>query len=353
MPRLFAASFEKMTPIQMQQTGLWTVVGSGIVSTTGRTGDGVTGTSGATETQNSLRSRAFAPATPAAGYQGVAVKCTTLPAAERKLWSLIDSSGGALITLTIRTDGKARVYRGTDSGALLATSASAMFAAATWRYIQIGYDFTANTLIVISTNDSDNVSTALYAVPDLVAPLPWVKTAFYVDESIVIDDFYVNDALPGTANNYFSGKTSIVVLDPVSVEYKIAYFPWTPNVGSSDVAVVDDAITDGDATYLYTRQSYSWIRYQMETLADDGRRVDDVQMMAVARVVSAAFQPGMDFNLKRWDGVELFVTKFPGGYNGPVTQTSYTTFCGPTRTGLAGNDWSIARVNDSRFGVRS
>jgi hypothetical protein len=191
-------------------------------------------------------------------------------------------------------------------------------------------------------------------VPGLTSPLPWSQTEFYVDETIVIDDWYVNDTLATNGDNYFSGDTAIVTLDVSSVGYKIAYFPWTPNVGT-DVSVVDDATMDGDATYLYTRQSYSWIQYYMDTLPDDGRRVDDVQMVAVARVRSSAFQPGMDLDLVRWDGVEVFVPKTPGGLNTAVTQTAYTAFVAAIKAkgSLGPNDWTIARVNASRFGVRS
>jgi hypothetical protein len=351
--RLFQSSFEKLTPLQMQQTGLWAFVGAGIVATTGRTGGGVTGTAGATVSQNSMRSRTLTPASPAAGYQGFAVKCTSFPAAERKVWALLDSSGGALITLTILPDGKARVYRGSfESGTLLATSPAAMFAAAAFRYIQVGYDFTADTLNVLST--VTGTTTSFFAAPGLTSPLPWAQSAFYLDETIVLDDWYANDTLAANGDNYFSGDTSIVVLDPSSVSYKIAYFPWTPNTGT-DVSAVNDATMDVDATYIYTRQSYSWIQYAMEALADDGRRVDDVQMVAIARVVSSAFQPGMDFDFVRWDGIELPVSKTPGGINTPVTQTAYTAFVAAlkAKNGLGPNSWTIARVNSSRYGVRS
>lgn len=354
--RLFQSSFEGLTPLQMQQTGLWSFVGSGIVATTGRTGDGVTGTSGATTAQNSMRTRTFAPASPTKGFQGFAVKCTSLPAAERKVWALLTSSDVVLITVTIRPDGKASVYSGTfESGTLLDTSSSAFFAAAAFRYIQVGYNFTEDTVLVLST--VSGVTSALYATPG-IGVAAWARAAFYVDETIVVDDFYVNDTLNAGGgvppNNYFSGDTAIVVLRPSAVTYKIAYFPWTPNTGSSDVAVVDDATMDGDATYLYTRQSYSTIQYQMETLTDDGRMVDDVQMVGVMRVVSSAFQPGLDFSLNRWDTIQVPVSKTPGYLNSPVTQTSYAAFYGTTANGIIGpNTWTVARVNASRFGVRS
>ena len=74
MARLFHASFDPLTPTQQQQLGLWALVGTGIVSTTGRTGNGVTGTAAATQADNTLRTKALAPATAAIGFQGFALK---------------------------------------------------------------------------------------------------------------------------------------------------------------------------------------------------------------------------------------------------------------------------------------
>lgn len=347
MARLFQASFTaRLTPAQQQSLGLWALVGAGVVAATGRSGGAVTGTAGATLAENTLRTNAFTPASPDKGYQGFALKCTSLPSSERKVWALLDTSGAELVTLTVRPDGKCSTYTGSfESGSLLGTSAAAFVAAGAFRYLQVGYDFTANTLLVLSTNSG--VTSLLSSAPGLSSPLPWTRSEYYLDERLVLGDVYINDDdhLRGPADNYFSGDTTILDIGPVaeaSTGFGLQRF--YPNTGSDKAAVVDDAAFDADATYVYCRDPFSYLLYQMETLADDGRTVDDVQIVTVSRAVSSDWLPTFGPYIRLWYGIASFVGR------GPMTSTGYRA----QRVLLGrpgGNPWTVARVNDSRFGV--
>jgi hypothetical protein len=348
--RLFHASFDTTTPTQLQQLGLWSLVGAGIVSTTGRTGNGVTGTAGASQADNTLRTRQLGPATGAIGYQGFALKCTSLPAAERKVWALLDNAGTVLLTLTIRTDGKVRLFRGTfESGTAIATSATAFVASGAFRYLQVGYNLVvADNAQVRSTVSGGATSLLIAPTVGLSSPLPWSRAEFYLDESLILDDYYVNDA-GGMDPRYFDGDVSIVVLRPDTVydHSYFGFFPWTPNSGSDLAAPVDDAAPDGDSTFIFTRTDFATLRYVMDALADDGRRIDDVLAVFVARATSSAWAAGVSHAWRRYDGIDLFGT-------GMAATTSYSalTYMVKAQGGLGGNiPWTFAHLNASRFGV--
>lgn len=347
--RLFHASFDRLTPAQLQQFGLWPSVGSGVVATTGKTGQGVTGTTGATAAQNSLRTKALGPLTTTIGYQGFALKCVTLPVVERQVWALLDTGGTTQLALTVTPAGLARLYRGTLSGGtLLATSPSAVMAAAAWRYLQIGYDFTADTLILLWT--ASGVTSVVATNPGLVSPLPWSAVEFALDDLTVLDDFYVNDAttIGSLGNAYFSGETGIVTLGPsaeASTGFGLQRF--YPNTGSDKAAVTDDDPCDLDATYAYSREANSYLLYQMDTLTDDGRTVDDVQAVLISRAVSSAWAPEFGLYWRRWDGYATYSGRVP------LTWTNYQAQRRVLRAtaALGGAAWTVASVNDSRFGV--
>lgn len=348
--RVMQESFDRIPAAQLQTLGLWALIGSGIVNVTGKTGDGVTGTAGATLAQNTLRTLPLAPLSAGKGYHGFALKCVTLPVAERKVWALRDTGGGVLVTLTVRPDGKVSTYRGTfESGTLLGTSAAAFTAAAAFRYLQVGFDFgSANSLLVLSTNAG--VTSLLSAMPGLTSPLPWSSVEFYLDELLVLDDFYANDGATSTKDNYFSGETSLVTLGPVgTVSTLFGLENFHPNTGSDKAAVTDDLAPDFDATYLYTRDDFSYLLYQMETLPDDGLRVDEVRTVLVSRAVSSDWSPNFGAYLRLWNGVATFSGRVALTWTGYLAQPRLLK----TTTVLASDDWTIARVNDSRFGMAS
>jgi hypothetical protein len=347
MARLFHESFDRLTPAELATLGKWASVGTGIVATTGKTAQGVTGTAGATAAQNTLRTRLFLPATPGAGYHGFALKAVTLPAAERAVWAVLDTGGTALVTVTLRTDGTVRAYRGRlVGGTLLGTSATAFAAAGAWRYLEVGFDFTADTLLVRAT--ATGVTTLFAAVPGVSGALPWAYAEWYLDEHLVLDDVYLNDADPAGGHAYFSGETAIVTLAPATVAPTgIGAEDWVPNTGSDPVAVVDDAAFDADVTYLRTRIPYQTRLYTMAALTDDGRVVDDVQVVIVSRAVSSTLARDFGPTVRLWTGVTVATGRVP------ITWATYRAQARMLRAAGAtgGEAWTIARVNASAFGV--
>ncbi len=345
MSRLFQESFDRLTPAQLGTTGKWASVGSGVVTVTGRTGNGVSGTLGASAAENTMQSQAFAVGTPSTGYHGFAVKYLSLPVSEQKLWALLDNTGTVQVTLTITPTGTCNVYRGTMAGTLLGSSPLAMVESA-FRYLEIGHILTGSGRVEMRSTPASGTA-RVFSATGAIWTTAWSQIELYLTDQIIVDDLYTNDGVASVGNNYFSGDTTILTVVPTLKTFHTFYFPWTPNSGSDLVAPIDDATQDGDTTYLYTRDSYSTIQYQMEAITDDGRRVDDVQIVAIIRGVSSAWLPGILVSWLRWDGIGLSV---PFAQN-PLT-TAYRAFMTLTqRTG--GLEWTIARVNASRFGVRS
>lgn len=347
MARLFHASFDHIPAQQLQPLGLWAFVGPGIVTTTGRTGDGVTGTAGASADANTLRTQALGPASATQAYLGFALNCVTLPLAERQVWAVLDNAGATLIALTVAPDGTVSVFRGAFAGGVrVGTSATAFAAAGAFRYLQVGFDFDADVVLVLSTV-AGGATSLLATTPGLSSPLPWAAVAWSLDETLILDDVYVNDT--SGANAYFSGDTTIATLTPTAAVFHTFFYPWTPNSGSSLPAPVADPTYDGDATHLYTRESYATLRFDLDALTDDGRPVDDVKVIAVARAVSSAWLPALLINWRRWDGIVL-----EGLFPQPMS-TVYRAFHTMTQASgaIGGHAWTIARVNASDFGVRS
>lgn len=351
--RRVTESFDLLTAAQLGQTRKLDYVGSGVVTVTGQTGNGLTGTGGGVSAANTIRTRAANPGTADTGYHGFAVKFLSLPATEQKLWALLSNVGSVQAVVTVTPSGTARVYRGTfESGTLLGTS-SLTFVSSVFRYLEMGHVLSGAGRFEVRSTDASGAA-RVHVVNGATSGAAWSNVEIYLTDQIVIDNLYANDASIALAPSYFSGPQEIVALSPVSVAFEDAIFtvPWLPNTGSDKAAVIADDPLDGDASYLFTRARFSYITFAMETLDEsDERRIDDVQIVGLARVVSSAFQPDWTFYIRRDDGVGLF--SYSRTPSGPVTQTDYTAFRDSLAGHLGGPRWTAERLNASTFGVMS
>lgn len=352
--RRVTESFDLLTAAQLGQTRKLDYVGSGVVTVTGQTVNGLSGTGGSVSAANTIRTRAANPATAGTGYHGVAVKVLSLPASEQKVWALISNTGTVQGVVTLTPSGTARIYRGTfESGTLLGTSSLTMVTVGAYRYLEMGHVLGgAGRFELRSTGPTG--AARLKVVNGVTSSEAWSKVEIYLTDQIVIDDLYANDGNIAVSPSYFSGPQEIVVLKPTALPYEDAIFtvPWLPNTGSDKAAVVADDPFDGDTSFLYTRARFSYLAFKMEDLdEDDPRRIDDVQLVALSRVVSSAFEPDWTFYLRRDDGIALFTYfRVP---HGATTQTDYTAFVDNVDAALGGPRWTAERLNASLFGVMS
>lgn len=358
MSRRINESFDFLTPTQLGQTGKWEYVGSGVVSTTGRTDNGVTGTAGG---DNRMRSRPITPAlrTGIPGYHGFAIKHTGLPSSEAKLWTLIGDDGAVQITVSRATNGTVKVYSGTmETGDLLGQSPLTFFSTS-FRYLEIGHILTSGGGRVEVRSIPASGTPRVLVVAGGLTTHSWKQIDLYLTEEIVVDDFYINDTSAPTPG-FFSGDSTIQARKVIDVTNEfdaslIGTFQWRPNTGpntaAGKVAAVDDDPYDGDATYIYTRHENSTIEFQAEAVTpDDGRQVVDVQLTGIFRKTFSGPPPAGApirgaLGLRRWDGVQVSLKD----EDDLLVGTGYQAMCSMTHQ----PGWTIERVNDSRWYCKS
>jgi hypothetical protein len=285
MADLLYEHFDTLTPAQMASTQAWATVGSGVVLTTGRNGQGVTGTSGATVAQNTLRSKVLTAY--GRGYFGLALKWASFPAVATAFWALLDTSGSPLLTLACGPTGTISVYAGTAGGTLLGTSGVLFSGGGTWDYLEVGPVIGSSGSVEIRVRaDGVGTATKLYT-RSAVDTQPgtfsaWAQTELYLSDLVVLDDLYVSDsAVP--RNTYFKGRCRILAAVPIADAYNLG--GWTPSSGQ--YPLIDDVPHTDDADYLYARVG-AIARWQMTALASDADVVCGVQVTAIVRQVSSS-----------------------------------------------------------------
>lgn len=354
MADLLLESFDTLTPAQMADTGAWAVVGSGVVLTTGRNGQGVTGTSGATAAQNTLRTRTLSPNSD--GFHGMALAWSAFPSSDAAFWALLDASGSALLTLVVTSAGAVKVYRGTASGTLLGTSAAILSGSGTWDYVEIGpvIDDTAGRVEIRVRPDGVGTATSLYVLSSVDtqpgASSGWTAEEWYLSDLMTLDDVYVSDT-GGSRNRYFKGRTKIrqTVPEADRVPSGAPGVGWTPSTGSDRYAVLDEIPHTADADYLYARIP-SVIRFAMTALAPDTDRVDSVQVMLIARQIASSEQQSLASSMRDTSGAAVAEVLFanavmPTGYRAYANVWNYRTI------NAANAPWgTVAGVNETEFG---
>lgn len=211
------------------------------------------------------------------GAAGVAMMIQTASSLSREI-VLADASNAAQVTLAIDNLGRMLAYRGTTSGTFLATTPVAM-SIGVWYYVEVEFridnpagfirvyvngalliDFTGNTQSVAGVNT--------------VARLGLLGGA----ATVVVDDVYAKSIATRL------GESRIETLLP-SADSAVAF---TPNAGTGNFSRVNEALVDGDTTYVYSSTVGAEDLYEIADMTSIPEQIHAVQTRIVAKKDDAA-----------------------------------------------------------------
>ena len=211
---------------------------------------------------------------------------TSSTAGEDEILQLLDGAATVHVTLTWSSqDQLLRVYRGTQTGSLLATSSQSL-APLTWAFVEMKATVADSsglvevrldgTQVLSFTGDTRNVGTAEIATVRF--------SNHYISSGnrhqLRFDDVYLCDA-SGSRNNDFLGDVRVVTLRPNA---DTAQADFTPSAGSTHYSLVAEAPDDdGDATYVESGTVGHKDLYGYQDLIGTPAAIMAVQLATVAR----------------------------------------------------------------------
>lgn len=303
------------------------------------TASGRDGTKGLTATANAdYVQRTIAPAITTAGVTGFALYLPSLPGANRALVTLLDSSNVALLTAFVTSTGTIGVCTGALGGTLLGTTATACVAAATWGYVEFGWEFSTTTGTVEVRADG-LLKMFLFDQNTAAIGGGWHVVRLFPTASGVMDDLYIMDRGPFES---FLGQQQVLTALPASDGGRIE---WT---GSSTPRweMVNDPTPDGDSTYITSAVARAKYTALFTTLVSTTLRVNGVQLTAIAKDLSLVSSLRMMTRIDNTDdpvpddtaATLLTIAYLAHRYRWPVN---------PRTDEL----WTMASINAAEFGV--
>jgi hypothetical protein len=246
------------------------------------------------------------------------------------------------ITVVLHTDGKFKVYRGSENGTLLGTSSSGL-TASTWAYVEIKVKFHGSTGTVDIHLDGSSVLSLSSQNTSQTGDAYAQSVVFFgsnngADHS-TFDDLYVLDTT-GSINTDFLGPQRIVLLQPNS---DTTPNQFTTNTGSTHYDRVSQNPSDGDSTYLEDSTSGHQELFNFDDIANVSA-VTALQINTVARLTDAN-----QFSLK--NSIKSGATD-SDDTGQPVSndyQTRYRCVEADPNTSSA---WTVANVNTATFGFK-
>jgi hypothetical protein len=269
---------------------------------------------------------------------GVAVYFNALPGAN--YYFLGFSDGYTLATnLCIQSDGHLQVNFWENAGPVT----SFVFTPQTWYYLELKVYChpTAGTIDVHVNGNSVYSATGQDTKVDIhnyndTFRLRGVQGNGVTWVGPVYDDFYLCDG-SGTTNNDFLGDCTVLCIRPASDGTTNV---WTPSSGSDHHAMVDEATSDDDATYLEASATGQLQLFNYNGLTGSPT-IYGVQINTEARTdsTSQAVSPVM----RASDG-----TVSTGG--AVTLGSSYATAMQIEPLDAKGNPWTAANLNTTQFG---
>lgn len=214
------------------------------------------------------------------------IESTSGTPGEDEILQLLDSAATIHLTLTwSNQDQLLRVYRGTQTGTLLAT-ASQPLGAALWTFLEVKATIADSgglvqvrldgTQVLSFTGDTRNAGTAEIATVRFSNHF----VASGTRHALRLDDVYFCDNA-GSRNNDFLGDVRVVTLRPNA---DTAQADFTPSAGSAHYTLVADAPDDdGDATYVESGTVGHKDLYGYQDLSGTPAAIMAVQVTTVAR----------------------------------------------------------------------
>lgn len=208
---------------------------------------------------------------------GFAMKLVASPSAE----TILECYEGGVANFKVQVNTSRKLEVTNTAGTIVGTSTLAL-GVGTWYYIEIKATISNTGSVEVKIDSATEINATSIDIMN--------SANTYIDNirlrgnsaDIAIDDFYLLDTT-GTINNNFLGDSRI---DP--------FFPtadntvqWTPSTGTDNFAMVDDAIPDGDSTYVYSSTPGDIDLYDFTDMPVGTGDVFGVQVVANARKMDA------------------------------------------------------------------
>lgn len=262
--------------------------------------------------------------------------------------SIIELREGATTHFTLSLDTtvrKLKIYRGTTSGTLLATSNTSLNASV-WYHIEMKVvinDTTgAATIKINGVTDSGltltNTDTRNGGTTGLIDTI-YITGGTQVSGQTYLDDFYVCDT-SGSTNNDFLGDCRIDTLYPDGAGN---YTEFTSSNGANYTAV--NKTTPANTPYVYSSNSGFRDSYSFSNLVSTGSdNVYAVQVNAYITKDDAGTREAS--TIARANSVDA------NGVSTGLSTSSFAFLSQVYETDPSANNWTQTSVNSAEFGVR-
>lgn len=307
-------------------------------ATGGRFGGGY----GSCNSMFSMVTRTFSAVTSGSVFVGVAIRLnpgSTFPggSGSERLFVVGPVAIHAMETAAVG------VYR-SDTNAQVALSATNLWQAGVWRYIEVKYTLATGACTVrMDTNTivTTTLPTAASVSSFVMGPNNAYDTAIYNGTIAYFDDIYVlSDA--GTTNNTFLGDVRVQTLLPSADGSNSG---MTPDAGTTHYSRVNEATPD-TTTYVSTPNTGVKDSYKYQQLATN---TSSVYGVAVTSYVSKD-APGTASiaSLVRMSSTD-YVNAMPQALSASWTAVTDLYNARPSDSGV----WTTTDVNNAEFGVQT
>lgn len=193
--------------------------------------------------------------------------------------TFINNSGTPHVTFELdQTDGSIKIYRGTDFGTLLVSSATGVLTADVWQHVEIKA-FVDNVGGFVEAK-VDGVSVCSITAVDTQDDASPLILNFRVDaaaansgKSADLTDLYILDTTGSAPYNDYLGDVKVSVLRP---EADGGLNNFTPIGTGANWEEVDDALLDGDTTRVQSGTINARDEYDVESFASLGLTVGTI-----------------------------------------------------------------------------
>jgi hypothetical protein len=193
--------------------------------------------------------------------------------------ALVGDDGNPHVTFSLdQNDGSIKVYRGTNSGTLLASSSAAVISSAVWQHIEVkAFIDNVNgfaeakvdgvSVVSITTVDTQQASSALILDYRVEADVANSSRHAY------LTDLYILDTAGDAPYNDFLGDVKVSVLRP---EADGGSSNFTPIGTGDNWEEVDDVLMDSDTTRVQSGTINARDEYDVESFASIGLTVGTI-----------------------------------------------------------------------------
>lgn len=208
---------------------------------------------------------------------GFGIKLISSPSAE----TFLQAEEGGVVNFTLQLNASRYIEVKDTGGTIRGTSTTAL-SVGVWYYLEVKATISNTGTVVVKLDGNTEIS---------ATPFDYMNSAnAYVDlvrlrgnaGDLAFDDFYILDTTGATNNDYLGDSR----IDP--------FFPngdnsvqWTPSTGVDNYAMVDDAIPDGDTTYVYSATPGDIDLYEIGNMPIGTGTIYGMQVVANARKMDA------------------------------------------------------------------